>query len=320
MSAAYDVSAIGLYIVDVLGRPIDAFPDRSVGHIAFIDELRFTVAGTAGGTVVDCAKLGLRARAVGAVGGDEKADFLLHTLAGFGIDTTAMQRYPSRPTSSTILTIRSNGERPAFHQRGASDDLLITADMYDEVCDARFVHLGGTGLLAAMDGLPTVNLLRAAKERGRTTTFDLLGAKSQTLELVRPALPYIDYFIPSIEEATLMSGLKDRDEIASMFLDAGAGTCILTMGGEGSYIASRDARFALPAFAIDVVDTTGCGDAYTAGFIAGLKLDWDLERSARLATAASALVATGLGSDAGIESLERTIEFMERTAIAGALH
>src|SRR5664279_5479418 len=102
MLPSFDVSAVGLYIDDVLGRPIDAFPDRSVGHIAFIDELRFTVAGTAGGTVVDCAKLGLRARAVGAVGGDEKAEFLIQTLAGFGIDTAAMQRYPDKQTSSTI--------------------------------------------------------------------------------------------------------------------------------------------------------------------------------------------------------------------------
>ena len=66
----YDVSVIGLYILDVLGRPVTRIPDR--GNVDFIEEIRLTVAGTAGGTVVDTAKLGLRSLAVGAVGDDEE--------------------------------------------------------------------------------------------------------------------------------------------------------------------------------------------------------------------------------------------------------
>ncbi len=74
----YDVSVIGLYILDVLGRPVTRIPDR--GNVDFIEEIRLTVAGTAGGTVVDVAKLGLRALAVGAVGEDEKADWVLDRM------------------------------------------------------------------------------------------------------------------------------------------------------------------------------------------------------------------------------------------------
>ena len=75
----YDVSVIGLYILDVLGRPVTRIPDR--GNVDFIEEIRLTVAGTAGGTVVDTAKLGLKSLAVGAVGDDEKADWVLLTPA-----------------------------------------------------------------------------------------------------------------------------------------------------------------------------------------------------------------------------------------------
>ena len=107
-----------------------------------------TVAGTAGGTVIDTAKLGLRSLAVGAVGDDEKADFVLATMQKFGIDISAMQRLKGVPTSATILDVRPNGDRPALHVRGASDHFDVPPELYDQVFDAPIVHLGGTGSAA----------------------------------------------------------------------------------------------------------------------------------------------------------------------------
>ena len=140
----YDVSVIGLYILDVLGRPVTRIPDR--GNVDFIEEIRLTVAGTAGGTVVDTAKLGLKSLAVGAVGDDEKADWVLMTMQKHGIDTSAMQRLKGIPTSATILNVRPNGDRPALHVRGASDHFTVAPELYDKVFDAPIIHLGGTGL------------------------------------------------------------------------------------------------------------------------------------------------------------------------------
>ena len=304
----FDVSVVGLYILDILGRPVERIPDK--GNVEFIDQIRLTVAGTAGGTVVDCAKLGLKARAVGAVGDDEKADFVLATLQGFGIDTGLMQRLPGVPTSATILNIRPNGERPALHVRGASDHFDVPPAMDDAVLAPPFVHVGGTGLLKRLDGEPTRRLLAEAKARGRTTTFDLIAATAETLSIVEPLLPYIDYFMPSIEEAQDMSGRTDPHDIASFYHDRGAKTCVFTMGAAGSYVAGDGVCAQVPAFDIQVVDTTGCGDAYDAGFLAGLHAGFDLETCARFATAASGLVATGLGSDAGIVSFEDTLDKM----------
>ena len=304
----FDVSVVGLYILDILGRPVEAIPPG--GQVAFIDEIRLTVAGTAGGTVIDCAKLGMRARAVGAVGDDEKADFVLHTLSSFGVDTSTMQRIAGVPTSATILNVRPNGDRPALHRRGASDAFTLTEADYPAVLDAPFVHVGGMPLLAKFDGAPTTALLKAAKAAGRTTTFDMIAATPQTLDVLRPSLPYVDYFVPSIEDATVISGLTNAEDAARFFRDLGARTCVLTIGGEGCLVATADALFRLPAFEIDVTDTTGCGDAFSAGLIAGLHHGWDVEKSARFASAAGALVATGLGSDAGIVSFADTERLM----------
>ncbi|MGL4527585.1 MAG: carbohydrate kinase family protein [Aestuariivirga sp.] len=310
----YDVSVIGLYILDVLGRPVARIPDR--GNVDFIEEIRLTVAGTAGGTVVDTAKLGLRSLAVGAVGDDEKADWVLLTMQKHGIDTSAMQRLSGVPTSATILNVRPNGDRPALHVRGASDHFDVSPSMYDQVFDAPIIHLGGTGLLKKLDGSASVTLLREAKSRGRTVTFDLIAASAETLGIVAPLLPYIDYFMPSIEEAMDMCGQKTAEDCAKFYLDKGASCCVFTLGGEGAFYAHRDGtRLASRAYDITVVDTTGCGDAFDAGFIAALHHKMDTETALRFAQASAGLVATGLGSDAGIVSFEETLRAMKNWKI-----
>lgn len=301
----YDVSVIGLFILDILGRPVTQIPDR--GNVEFIDEIRLTVAGTAGGVVVNTAKLGLNSLAVGAVGNDEKADFVLGAMNRLGIDTTAMQRLDGVATSATILNIRPNGERPALHQRGASDHFDLPESLYDQVFDAPIVHLGGTGLLKRLDGSRSEAILKEAKRRGRTVTFDLIAASAETAHLVLPLLPHIDYFMPSIEEAQDMSGFKGPEDCAAFYLDRGASACVFTLGGEGAYYADAGGvRLKVPAYDIDVVDTTGCGDAFDAGFITALHHQMNPENAIRFAQGVAAVVAGGLGSDAGVVSFADT--------------
>jgi sugar/nucleoside kinase (ribokinase family) len=312
----YDVSVIGLYILDILGRPVTRIPER--GNVDFIDEIRLTVAGTAGGTVVDTAKLGLKSLAVGAVGDDEKADWVLMTLEKYGADVSAMQRLSGIATSATILNVRPNGDRPALHVRGASDHFDVPASAYEQVFDAPIVHLGGTGLLKRLDGPASLTLLKEAKRRGRTVTFDLIAASAGTLAIVEPLLPFIDYFMPSIEEARDMSGRSSPEDCARFYLDRGAGACVFTLGGDGAFYAHRDGtRLASPAYEVKVVDTTGCGDAFDAGFITALHHKMDVETSLRFAQASAGLVATGLGSDAGIQSFDHTMKVMKDWKIKG---
>ena len=189
---SYDVSVIGLYILDVLGRPVTRIPEG--GGVEFIEEIRLTVAGTAGGTVIDTAKLGLKSLAVGAVGDDEKADWVLMTMQKHGIDTSAMQRIKGVPTSATILNIRPNGERPALHVRGASDHFDVPSTMYDQVFTAPIVHLGGTGLLKKLDGPRSLELLQEAKQRGCIVTFDLIAANAEIeVHMFEPSATNIEH-------------------------------------------------------------------------------------------------------------------------------
>ncbi len=307
--AKFDATFVGLTILDIAGRPVKAIPDG--GGVAFIEEIRLNPAGTASGAVMNAAKLGISCATVACLGVDEKADFILAAYERLGIDCSMVQKTAKAPTSATILTIRPNGERPALHCRGASDHLFVADEDFDAVCDARFLHFGGTGLLAAMDKGQSARLLAHAKKRGLTTTFDLIAPNSGTLDLLRGVLPHVDYFMPSFEEAAFLSGRPSPIDAALYFMDLGAKACIFKMGAQGSYTRTRDRQFQTAAFKVDVSDTTGCGDSYCGGFVAGLAKGCDLEAACRLGSAVSALVATGLGSDAGVRDFEQVKAFMD---------
>jgi sugar/nucleoside kinase (ribokinase family) len=307
---SYDVSSIGFYVLDILGRPVTRIPDG--GRADYIEEIRMTVAGTAGATAVDCAILGLKTQAVTTVGDDEMGDFLVSKMEKFGVDCHMVARDSSVQTSATILPVRPNGERPALHVPGTAATFTVPPGKVEAALDARIVHVGGTGLLKRFDGEPTVTLLRRAKELMRTTTFDLIQATPETFRLVKPMLPYVDYFVPSIEEASEMAGRTEPADVATFYKELGAKNVLLTMGGEGVYAAPESGEdFRMPAHAIKVVDTTGCGDSFTAGIIVGLAHGWPLKECARFATTVAAKVAMGLGSDGKLKSFGDTIEAMK---------
>lgn len=305
----FDVSCIGFHVLDVLGRPVTAIPPG--GRAAYIEEICMTVAGTAGATSVACAMLGIRTRSVTTVGADDMGDFLVTKMKGYGVDCELVSRTSDVQTSATILPVRPNGERPALHVPGSANAFTVAAGNLDAALDARIVHVGGTGLMKAFDGEPTIALLRCAKALGRITTFDLIQATPETIALVEPCLPYLDYFVPSIDEASEMAGTSDIAEVARFFQARGVKNCILTLGAHGVYVAPEHGEaFTLPAFDVPVSDTTGCGDSFTAGLIVGLTKGWDLRESARFASAVAAKVAMGLGSQGKLESFDDTLHAM----------
>ncbi|MBY3591348.1 sugar kinase [Rhizobium bangladeshense] len=313
----FDVSSIGFYVLDILGRPVTRIPDG--GRADYIDEIRMTVAGTAGATAVDCAILGLNTRAVTTVGDDEMGDFLEAKMRKFGVECSLVRRTRDVQTSATILPVRPNGERPALHVPGSAAVFNVAAEDMDAALDAKVVHVGGTGLLRSFDGEPTLRLFQKAKALGRITTFDLIQANPETFALVEPCLPYVDYFVPSIEEASEMAGRKDPREVAAFFKQRGVKNAILTLGAEGVFVSAENGEeFHLPAFEVKVSDTTGCGDSFTAGVIVGIIKGWDLRTTAKFASAVAAKVAMGLGSDGKLVSFDDTIEAMNNLPVKQA--
>src|ERR1700732_4668631 len=134
-----------------------------------------------------------------------------------------------------MLPIRPNGERPALHVIGANGELTIDDINFEVITAAQFLHVGGAPLMLKFDGEPASQVLKAARERSVTTTFDLLGIPRPNLPaLITVCLPYVDFFMPNYEEAVMICGLAQIDEILRCFLDQGASRVVIRLGEKGS--------------------------------------------------------------------------------------
>ncbi len=308
----HDYTSMGFYTFDCLGWPFTEVPPG--GGCYPIEELTLAVSGAAGTAAIAAAKMGLKTLAVGGVGDDLMGDWVLQRLRHFDVDTSTMQRENGWKTSSSIVTTRADGSRPALHMAGATGNFFVTDAMIPKVIAAKVVHAGGVGLMHTMDKGRTAEVLSAAKRAGALTTVDVFAGSPADMPAVASVLPHTDYFLPSIEEARALSGLLDMSDAAKYFLDLGAGACVFTLGEAGAYYRDRSGvSFSMPAFEVAVKCTCGCGDAFNAGFAVGLVNGFDVEWTVRFAEATAALNATGLGSQAGVESFEQTLSFAQTT-------
>lgn len=313
MSAkSFDYTSMGFITFDCLGWPFTAIPEG--GGCYLIDELTLAVSGAAGVAAIAAAKMGLRTQAVGGVGPDLMGDWVMQRLADFNVDTAMMQKKPGWKTSSSIVTTRADGSRPALHMKGATGSFVVDPKDAPRVIDATVFHLGGVGLMDAMDGAANAALMKQARDQGCITTVDIFAGSADDLPDVAAVLPWTDYFMPSIEEARALSGLEDLEDCTRFFHDKGVACCVFTLGGDGAYYSHADGtRFKVPAFDIAVKCTCGCGDAFDAGYAVALVKGFDPETAVRFAQATSALNATGLGSQAGVQDFEHTWNFMRTT-------
>jgi sugar/nucleoside kinase (ribokinase family) len=302
-----DVVALGAHILDILGRPVEAIPEGQGG--ALIEEIRLSPAGAAGGTAVTLAKLGASVLSVGAVGVDDAGRVLVEALERFGVDCSGLARREGVQTSCTILPIRPNGDRPALHVIGANGTISMDEVPWDAITSGGFLHVGGPEFLGPENA---TEVLRRAREAGVVTCSDILAdGWPELLDMLAPALEYVDYMFPNEEQAVALTGVSDPLDAARALLDRGVGCVAMTRGANGSSIVSADGVADVPAFEVDVVDTTGCGDAFVAGFIRGLSLGRAPADAAVVGSATASFVATGLGSDAGEFDLDRVLELAD---------
>jgi sugar/nucleoside kinase (ribokinase family) len=240
-------------------------------------------------------------RSAGAIGTDALGDSLLALLARDGVDTTHLLRRDDVQTSASVLPIRPDGSRPAFHVVGANAT-YTPADVTGELLDgATHLHLGGPEFLG---GEAAAEILSRARERGLTTSADVLAPGDiGVLDWIAPALPPLDYFLPNDEQVLGFTGAEDLESGCRALIERGVGCVAATRGGDGVLVVDGDGALAVPATEVDVVDTTGCGDAFSAGFLRGLTLGRNREESARLGCAVAGIVAGGLGSDYGTYDL-----------------
>ena len=285
----------GVHVLDVLVRPVEAIPEGQGGEL--VEEIRITAAGSAGGTALVLAKLGAEVKSAGAIGTDAAGDMLVALLERDGVDTELLVRRDDVQTSASVLPIRPSGERPAFHVVGANGTFTPDDLPQEEIEAATHLHIGGPEFMGGEAAAP---LLARAREYGVVTSADVLApGEPDLLDWIGPALAELDYFLPNGDQVLALTGADDLEAGCRALLDRGVGCVAATCGADGVLLVDEGGARRIAALEVEAVDTTGCGDAFSAGFLRGLSLGRDRPGAARLGCAAAAMVAQGLGTDHG---------------------
>ena len=306
-----DVLSLGIFVVDVLGRPIDRFPEK--GKLELFDELEIHTGGCANNTAIGLSRLGISVGGMGKIGSDHFGNVVLQTLTENGVDTTGIQQDANVNTSFTFVAIASDGERSFCHYIGANGELCEADINWELLKTAKILHIAGALVMPKFDGQPMANVLRKAKALGITTSLDTAwDATGKWLETLEPCLPFVDIFLPSLTEAEHLTGTSELPEIAQFFRNYGISTVGIKMGARGSYVATDAEELSIPAYRVETIDATGAGDAYAAGFLAGTVMEWELKATAELASATGAACVTAIGTTAGIQNLEETLKICKQ--------
>jgi sugar/nucleoside kinase (ribokinase family) len=218
-------------------------------------------------------------------------------------------------TGVAILMIQADGTRNFCTYKGANG-LFSLSDMDLSVLrQARIVSIGGLFAMPAFDGGGAEELMAEAKRRGAITSVDTKNdMRGIGLAGIAGILRHTDYFLPSRDEAARMTGETEVARMADALLEAGERNVVIKLGGDGCWLRTADRGLAIPPVRAKVADTTGAGDNFVAGFLAGISRGWELERCARFANAAGSLSTTAVGSTTAVRSMEQVLQHEKEAA------
>jgi len=304
-----DVVVAGLAVVDIIGKPIDLEHPPKKGGLRQIEDIVLTTGGNVSNVGIDLSKLGFRVGAVTRVGEDGLAQVLMQAYVSHGLDVSGVKVDRDAQTSATMISVDRSGERTFLHTRGCmanfrSSDILSQLKL---IRRAKFLVFGYLGLIPEMEReLP--RLFRTVKERtGVKILVDTGGLPHRFgKKELRSFLSWVDYFIPSFKEAAALTGQKKPESIVEFLFDAGVRTMVgVKLAAKGCYIATRENAVYVRAKKIKkVVDTTGAGDAFVAGFVAGMLRGFDPFQAAHIGNATAASCVTKMGASTAIRRLE----------------
>jgi len=302
------VLCAGIVVGDFIMKPVSEMPER--GKLKLVERTELHIGGCASNTAVVLRKMGIDVALAGKLGQDNLGRFVLQKLQEEGVDISGVKTMPDVNTSGTGVMVHPDGERSFLHSIGTNAFFSAEDIDPDYMKNFDIAHFAGICLIPKLEGKSLARLAEKAKELGLTVCVDTAwDARGRWLKMLEEALPFFDYFLPSIEEARMITGRDSPEDVAGFLLDRGVKNVGLKMGGQGSFVMNRQEKHYFPALKFNVVDTTGCGDGYVAGFIAGLVKGFSFQKCGLLANLTGAKIATAMGTTAGVKSWADLINF-----------
>ena len=270
----FDICIVGHMCTDILAKPIEKLPPK--GQLIFIDNLRVLPGGCGLNPAVYLGSMGINTAILGKTGNDALGDYIEKTLDKASVDYSGIKRDEETATSGTVVTIDDSGERTLMHYLGTNGTLRFDDINLEYVEKSKILFIGGTFLMPAFDGEDTAQVLKFAKDKDILCALDTAwDAKGKWMETIEVCLPYLDWFMPSYEEAVELSGMKDNDSIAKVFFEKGVKNVVIKLGADGCYVneAGKNTYIVPPLKNIEAADTSGAGDAFCSGFLADCPKD-----------------------------------------------
>jgi sugar/nucleoside kinase (ribokinase family) len=301
----------GNVVADTLVRPVEGMPRW--GTTTYVESISVHLGGNGAGSAYAVAMMGVPAKLAGAIGDDPPGAFVTGRLRSAGVEISQMRVLDKTATAVTVGLVHSGGERLFFHELGASgllqlDDIPFSSEV---VAGYSFFHYASIFCLPALRPQAS-EVLERARRAGLRTSLDLdWDTSGRWFDDLGPLCPLIEFLFLNAQEAQMLCGLEEPEAVGLFFLDRGVQTVVFKMGAKGCAVFTRDDEFRVPAYVVQVVDTTGAGDCFCGGFLAGLCRGFSLRESARLANAVAAHGVQQMGNTDGVADYETTRRWME---------
>ena len=308
----YDVICIGLICQDMIMSGLARGGLEEDGTTVYADSFTYTVGGDCANGAVILSRLKNHTGLLTVVDDKQTGTMIREELIREGVDVEPVKVSSEGESMISVVLVRPDGSHNFILPRTQTPTLKKTDYDLEMFRHTKVVSANSLFSLGSIDTDGIEEIFRTVQESGgktvADTNLDLWGIGPRGVDKV---FPYTDYLIPSYSEALYITGKETDDDIADFLLEKGVKHVILKKGSEGCFFKSREERFYVPAYKIEAVDTTGCGDNFTAGIVHGLLHGWDHQRITRFACACGAVNAMAVGAHAGVKSEEQVLAFME---------
>ena len=252
------------------------------------------------------------------LGDDEFGRMCLRLWSEEGVDAADVVIDSNAPTGIYFVRHGKDGHTFSYLRAGSAASRMQPSDIPKRLIEqARFLHVSGISQAISASATDAVfDAIRTARRGSVKVAYDpnlrlKLWPLDRARAIILATIPLTDYFLPSLDDVRLVSGLDDPASIVDWCHLQGAKTVVLKLGREGSLVSYNDRRTPISAFPVDAVDATGAGDCFDGSFLARLAAGADAVSAARWASAAAALTTTGFGAVAPLPTAAQVASFME---------
>jgi len=268
---------------------------------SFVIDFKETCGGSAANTVVGLARLGCKVGFIGKVADDREGEMLLEDFRREGVDINGITIAKHGRSGTAMGFVDEKGDRALYINPGVNDTIEFNEINVNYAFKTKFLHLTS---FVGEKSFQTQKKLVEILPKDVKISLDPGELYARKREALEPLIKKMFVLMPSAKELELLTGIADYEEGAKALLRKGVEIVAVKLGGKGCYVTNKKEGYLIEAFKVKVVDTTGAGDAFCAGFLYGLISGKDLYECGKLGNFVASRCITKMGARFGLPSLE----------------